>query len=144
MTYYIQAFLLTLIEALCCRNFFGIFLEQENKRIKWLNKFLFVALASGFAGISLIFTKSYIWKAILSICLINGIMIAQYRAKFMHIFFLSIAYYGILICIDRIMLVGVETLLGSGTEAILSDPINITIVALICKTVLFLFVYIIK
>ena len=76
----------------------------------------------------------------MSICLISGIMIAQYRAKFMHIFFLSIAYYGILICIDRIMLVSVETLLGSGTEAILNDPVNITIIALICKTVLFLFI----
>lgn len=140
MTYYIQAFLLTLIEALCCRNFFEIFLEQDNKRIKWFNKFLFAALVLGFAGISLIFAGSYIWKAILSICLISGIMIAQYRAKFMHIFFLSIAYYGILICIDRIMLAGVEALLGSGTEAILDDPINITVVGLMCKTVLFLFI----
>ncbi|MDE6972934.1 MAG: GHKL domain-containing protein [Lachnospiraceae bacterium] len=140
MTYYIRAFLLTLIEALCCRNFFEVFLKQDNKRIKWFDKLLLAALVLGFVGISLIFTKSYIWKAILSICLISGIMIAQYRAKFMHIFFLSIAYYGILICIDRIMLVGVETLLGSGTEAILNDPVNITIIALICKTVLFLFI----
>lgn len=140
MTYYIQAFLLTLIEALCCRNFFEIFLEQDNKRIKWLNKLLFAALVLGFAGISLIFAGNYIWKAILSICLISSIMIAQYRAKFMHIFFLSIAYYGILICIDRIMLAGVEALLGSGTKAILDDPINITVVGLMCKTVLFLFI----
>lgn len=140
MTYYIRAFLLTLIEALCCRNFFEVFLKQDNKRIKWFDKLLLAALVLGFVGISLIFTKSYIWKAILSICLISGIMIAQYRAKFMHIFFLSIAYYGILICIDRIMLVSVETLLGSGTEAILNDPVNITIIALICKTVLFLFI----
>lgn len=140
MTYYIRAFLLTLIEALCCRNFFEIFLAQDNKRTKWFNKFLFVALVLGFVGISLIFTGNYIWKAILSIMLISGIMIVQYRAKLMHIFFLSIAYYGILICIDRIMLVGVEALLGSGTGAILNDPVNITIVALICKTVLFLFI----
>lgn len=115
-------------------------MEQDKKRIKWLNKFLFAALVLGFVGISLIFAGSYIWKAILSIILISGIMIAQYRAKFMHIFFLSIAYYGILICIDRIMLVSVEALLGSGTEAILNDSVNITIVALICKTVLFLLI----
>ena len=92
MTYYIRAFLLTLIEALCCRNFFEVFLKQDNKRIKWFDKLLLAALVLGFVGISLIFTKSYIWKAILSICLISGIMIAQYRAKFMNIFFLSIAY----------------------------------------------------
>lgn len=140
MTYYIRAFLLTLIEALCCRNFFEIFLEQDNKRKKWLNKFLFAALVLGFIGISLILAGNYIGKAILSIILISGIMITQYLAKFMHIFFLSIAYYGILICIDRIMLVGVEALLDPGTEEILNEPINITIVALICKTVLFLFI----
>lgn len=140
MTYYIRAFLLTLIEALCCRNFFEIFLEQDSKKIRWLNKFLFAALFLGFVGISLIFTRNYIWKAILSIVLISSIMMAQYSVNFMYTFFLSIAYYGILICIDRIMLVGVEALLGARVEAILDDSTNITIIALICKTVLFLFI----
>ena len=140
MMVYIQAFLLTLIEALCCRCFFEIFLEQDNKRTKRFNKFLFAALVLGFAGISLVFKGNYIWKAILSVALINSIMLAWYRAKFMYTFFLSISYYGILICIDRIMLAGIEALPGSGTEAVLNDPVNITIVALICKTVLFLFI----
>ena len=44
MTYYIRAFLLTLIEALCCRNFFEVFLKQDNKRIKWFDKLLLAAL----------------------------------------------------------------------------------------------------
>ena len=137
MTYYLQAIVLTFIEALCCKIFFDIFLKKRYQK-KWINSIIFFVLLGGFVNISLIPTESYIIKAILAIIVISVVMSIQYRAKPIQILFLTIVYYGLLICIDSIMIAFVQHVIASRVENIFDDSIKVTIIALLCKTILYL------
>lgn len=138
MMYYIQAAILTFIEASCCKIFLDTFLIKKYIEEKWINRLFFIILFAGFMGISYLPTSSYIVKALLSVILIGIIVYFQYKTKLIQAVFLSFLYYGLVICIDRIMMIIIQFMLGTEVEKMLHDPLKITILALLCKMVLFL------
>lgn len=140
MTYYVQAVLLTWIEALSCGIFCETFLEKrrgEEKRLKSLFPFL---LFVGFMVISLLPNITYFLKAILVIVWIVLIMFMQYQNNLLKICFVGTGYYGLVLCIDRIMLIFLDHATDMGAARLFKEPVKGTIVALLCKTVLFLII----
>lgn len=138
MIYLIQALLLTFIESLCCQMFFDTFWEQKYYKSVWANRTIFAILNLGFIGISFLPTNYYILKAGGCILVIFFVMMIQYRKKKIQVAFMSFIYYGLMICIDSIMMISLNYVTESQAEKLLQDPIKGTIVALMCKTVLFL------
>lgn len=136
MTYMIQAFTLTFIEAFCCEIYFDIFHDKKYQN-RYINYLLFILLYLGFLFVSMISTEQYIFKAIAAILIIGIIKNIQYKGNYNQIVFLAIVYYGIVICIDRIMLIFLQYIEVSQGILILNNPVKITVVALICKMVLF-------
>ncbi|MCM1044126.1 MAG: GHKL domain-containing protein [Candidatus Gastranaerophilales bacterium] len=125
MIYFVQACMLTLIEALSCKIFCDVFLQKKDDSGKWKSLLYFGMLLAGFMAIALFSFHSYIWKALATIIVISVVTYLQYKGNWLQIIFLSIGYYGLLVCIDRIM--------------ILVFPVTI-VVALLSKAVLFLLI----
>ena len=67
-----------------------------------------------------------------------------YAGKFIQIVFCSLGFYGILVAIDIITLITIQYLIPDKSDIILQDPIRTTVLALICKTTLFICVIILN
>lgn len=143
MIYYIQAFLLTFIEALCCRIFCDTFLVKRYCD-RLANTGFFFILFAGFIGISFCPAQMYLLKAIFCILLVSVLSYLQYQSKLLQSLFLGIGYHGMLICIDRVMLIILQEILEGKAEKILNDSVKATIIALLCKNILFLFIILIN
>lgn len=135
MRSYIQAGIMTLVESLCCKIFFDIFLQNKKEQKRWKKHFLFGIIFVGFIGIALILTEKFILKAILAVVIISIYVLFQYETKLMQTLFLAVAYYGILISIDKIMLLIVSYIPIGMWENIVSTPVGITILGLTCKMI---------
>ena len=144
MTYYIQAILLSFIEALCCRIFYDTFLVKRNLRKSWINIGFFLVLLAGFIVISLCPATMYLFKAVVSVLFISILAYLQYHSKLLQTIFLGIGYYGLIICLDRVMLIVLERLPVIRVEKILADLVKSTIVALLCKMILFIVIILIN
>lgn len=138
MMVYIQTFILIFIEALCCKFFYETFYEKKHYRQKWINNAIFIGLVFGFAAVATLPQNNYVLKAILCVAIILNMMLLQYRKNVLQIIFLSIIYYGLIICVDSIMIILLNYITAIKGGAVLHDPINGTIVALLCKSILFL------
>lgn len=143
MTYYVQTLLLVFIEALCCKIFFATFWEKRYLAKKWINIVLFMVLWLGFAGIAFLPGQMYVIKAITSILLISMVSCIQYRSKWLQTISWGIIYYGLLICIDRGILIVLEKLPKIDKESVFNDPVKAVIIALLCKMILLILIIVI-
>lgn len=142
MTYYLQAFLLTFIEALCCTMFFDTFCKKKYPKQSWKNIGLFVLLFFGFVGISLIHYQMYFVKALACIVLMGIVMGWKYEVGTIQRFFLSAIYYCLLILIDRVVFVCLEQ---NGVRLDNTvNPVRATLYALLCKNILLLGIFILN
>lgn len=149
MTDYIQALILTFIEALCCTLFFDTFFEKrfldKKRRLqRWIHKTLLSVLCLLFVGISLICGERYIIKAILAVAAIYFIMQCMYNGKGLQILFLSVVYYGVVLLVDRVLFIFVLYVLNVSEEEFWNNPVRATIIALLAKNVLFLCILFLK
>lgn len=144
MDIYVQAIVLTFIEALCCELFFGTFLKIKNTGTKWKNYIIFFILFIGFIGIASLSVDVYMIKALLSIIFICVIMNIKYDGRIINVLFLSCVYYGLVICIDRIMLTFVHYFLAPYEDSIFEDSIKTIVLALLCKIILFICIMVIN
>lgn len=140
MILYIQAGIMTLVEALCCKIFFDIFLETKKKQERWKNNLLFGILFAGFIEIALTATTNFILKAILAVIIINIYVLLQYETNVMQALFLAVAYYGILISIDKIMLLIVSYIPVDMWKNIVESSVGIIILGLMCKMIFLLLI----
>lgn len=140
MSRYIQAAIITLVEALSCKIFFDLFVESRKFQKRWKQYFLFGILYIEFIGIALVIPQNFILKAILVVTIISIYVLLQYKTRIIQVLFLVIAYYGILICIDKIMLLMVQNIPADMWKNIVDSSVGITILGLICKMVFLLFV----
>lgn len=138
MTYYIQAILLTWIEALGC----GIFCETFLKKRRMMEgriRYLFPPLLfAGFMWISLQQDMSYFLKAVFATVWIVLTAVMQYKNSLLKIFFVGAGYYGLVLCIDRIMILLIDRVSEAGADKVFREPVRGTLTALLCKAVLFL------
>ncbi len=140
MTYYIQAILLTWVEALSCGIFCDTFLEKKciiRGRICHISLPL---LFLGFIGISLLSGITYFTKAIFAVTWIALVAAIQYRNNLLKIIFVSAGYYGLVLCLDRIMIILIDYASFIGAAELFKEPIKGTVIALLCKSVLFLII----
>ncbi|MGN1313605.1 MAG: sensor histidine kinase [Lachnospiraceae bacterium] len=144
MTYYVQVLLLVFIEALCCRIFCETFLIKRYSEKGWINRGFFIGLLIGFMVIALCPSEMYFFKAVASVLFISIFSYLEYYCKWLQAIFLGIGYYGLLICTDRIMLIILDGLPEIETEKIFADPVKSTIIALLCKTILFIVIILIN
>lgn len=140
MTYYVQAVLLTWIEALSCGIFCETFLEKRQIAVKQLRYLFLFLLFAGFMVISLLPGLTYFFKAVLVIVWIALIMVMQYQNSLLKIGFVSTGYYGLVLCIDRIMIILIDHAADTGAAELFKEPVKGTIVALLCKMILFLII----
>lgn len=142
MNYYMQAFLLTFIEALCCTVFFNTFCERKYAKRSWKNMGLFVMMFVGFIGIAFIPYQMYFIKALICIGLIGCVMGWKYEADKLQCFFLAAIYYVLLILIDRVVLVFLEQN-GIKMDNTL-NPVRATLCALLCKNTLVFVIFLLN
>lgn len=140
MTHWVQMILLTFIENLCCQIFRSTFVPPDAAQNKKKNILLFVIQFLGFMGIALMPSSDYILKALFSIGLISVITQLQNHGKWVVSFFLAIGYYGLLICVDAVMLAVIQKGVIPNSREILDNPFGATIIALLCKNILFLII----
>lgn len=138
MINYMQTIMVTFVEALCCKIFLDTFLEKKYPFSRWKNRIGFAILFIGFIGISFLNMESYALKAVISIMLIYTVTFVQYEGNRIQNIFPAIGYYGLLISVDRIMLILIQNIFMQQAENMFDDPIKTTILALLCKTVIFL------
>ncbi|MCL2717620.1 MAG: GHKL domain-containing protein [Lachnospiraceae bacterium] len=128
----IQGLILTTLEAIGCFIFFDIFLVKRSWK-KWLNCMLFGLLTVGFFIVSLIIGDSYFTKIMVGLIAINVIMSIYYRNKIFQIVFLSVGFYALLFAIDYTMMIIFQFVVK---ENIWHNPVQATILALLCKAIL--------
>ena len=149
MTEYMQAFILTFIEAVCCTMFFGTFfekrfIEEHRRAFTWVNKGLLGGICLLFMGISILCGENYIIKAIVVMITICVIMLCMYRGKVLQVLFLSVVYYGFVLLLDRVIFIFVLYAMNVREETFWSNPIRATMISLLAKNVLFLCILCLK
>lgn len=145
MTEYLQALILTFIEALCCTIFFNTFFERRFAKTQHtLDKLLFCILCMLFMGIAVISDDNYIIKAIAAIMIICGVMMGMYKGKWLQILFMSVIYYGFVLLIDRVVFIFVLYAMNIGEKEFWHNPIRATIISILAKNVLFLCILFLK
>lgn len=140
----IQGMITVIFEFICCKFFLEIFLQKKNNLNKWFERLMLPVLAFGFILIAF-FTPNYALKSGLIVLIIIAIVKIYYNATLFQSIVLSAIYYGVLIGIDYLCMVVLKYLLPNRYIFVTYDnEISATIVILLCKTVLFLVVLVIR
>lgn len=149
MLEYLQAIILIFIEALCCIIFFDNFFEKRfsktsKRKSVWIERGLFLILCVFFYMFATIFNDKYIIKTIAIVTTIVLVMFGVYNGKILQILFLSVVYYGFVLLIDRVLIIFVLHVMNSNIKDLWSDPIRTSIISLLAKNILFLWILFIK
>lgn len=136
MSKLIASVVLTTVEVICCVLFFRAFLNEKSGNKEWKKVTSIVALIM----ISTIVSSldiDYLLKAIIIVLVITISMRGYYRGTWIQIFFCSAGFYGLLIMIDRIMLIVVNFFTQDAVK-LLQKSYSVVLLALLCKTILFM------
>ncbi len=139
----IQSMIIILIESVCCKFFLDTFMLRRDYKAKWINKMMVPIMVMGLT-IVVTFTQNNLIKSILIIMISMGIVKLYYYASALQNLVLSAIYYGIMIGIDYVLLIFVNYLSSEKYMYILNNTVSATIIALLCKIVLFLVVLAIR
>lgn len=136
MSELIAAVVLTSVEVMCCVLFFRAFLMERADNKTWKKGIVVASLimsATIISGLSI----GYFSKAVILVCVISIGMRLYYKGTRIQIFFCSAGFYGLLIMIDRIMLILVNFFIKDA-PVLLQKSYRVILVALLCKTILFM------
>lgn len=141
----LQGLLLTYIEAICSNIFFDTFLEARYKKKPWVSFSVISILAILLTAVSIMSDGSYyIEKAIIVIGVIASLMAILYKNNLLQTIFFAVCYYGILLAIDSGLMVVVPYLLQENMNDLVADTVKVTVLGILCKTILFLCVILIQ
>ncbi len=138
-----QGFLIVYLEVLYCKLFLEIFLEKRKLRYDWLSKVIIISM------VICLFFISVLIKAvplrIVSVIVLETLMMRKlYQGKCVTICFLIIIYSGILLCVDYLAVIKINNFFSKETVPILDSPVESTLMILLCKTIAFGIVLLIK
>lgn len=136
MSQLIAAVVLTAVEVMCCVLFFRAFLNERTDHKPWKKISIIIALVVS-ATIVSGFPVGYFWKAVIVVSLISIGMRLYYKGTMIQICFCAAGFYGLLIVIDRIMLILVSFLVRD-ESLFRRHSYGVIILALLCKTLLFI------
>ena len=131
------------LEAICCIYFLDTFMKRKNYLRKRYMKSMVFILSTGFL-VSVIFSNNFWIKSILIILLIVITAKIYYIAPVLQLIILSLSYYGILLCIDYLLLMIFKLLITEKYMIILNNPLSGTIIALLYKILLLFIVVVIR
>ncbi len=138
----IAALVLTTVEVMCCVLFFRAFLIERADNKTWKKGSIVVALIMSATIISRL-SIGYFSKAVILVCIISISMRFYYKGTRVQIFFCSAGFYGLLIMIDRIMLILVNFFIKDA-PSLLQKTYSVILLALLCKTILFMAVVVLN
>lgn len=146
MIEFIQAVIVVTVEVLCCKIFFDIFLidKFKIKRYRYIKYGLLLGLVFILAVISVLQIKYIVVKSIGVLLAIFFFMGIYYKGSFNQILFCTVGYYSILTAIDKIMLTVIQYIIPQQFGQVLQEPVKVTLIALICKSFLFLSVIVLN
>lgn len=137
MSELIQAIVIITLEAICCKIFFEAFLECRFHDKKYINYLLISILVLITAVVSVVFADNYELKLLSTLLAINVLMGIYFKGSKMQILFCSLGFYGVLVAIDKIMLSFIQYVISDQYNTIFENPLKVTLLALMCKSVLF-------
>lgn len=136
MSELIASVVLTTVEVVCCILFFRAFLDERAGNKTWKKVMIITALITS-ASIASRSSIGYCIKAVVIVFFISISMRFYYKGTRLQIFFCSAGFYGLLIMIDRIMLILVNFFIKDAT-VLLQKSHSVILLALLCKTILFM------
>lgn len=144
MAVIIQRLILTGIEAFCCNIFFHTFMKKRYKKAAYLDGVVLVFFTLSFFLISMMKQENYLTKTVCTILAIIIFMFPLYKVNAGQVIFCAICYDGILMAVDNGMYQIASYLEGNNPENLLRSSYSITVMAILCKSVLFLVVVLIS
>lgn len=128
-------------EALCCKMFSGIFLKQRSNKF-WYSLLSMTILTVCFVGIALssYMQGEYIFRSIATMLIIFIVSSIFYVGKWMMKLFISVIFYGLLMCVDYCSFLAMEHILG---DYIIRNDVAQVLLVLLCKTVFFVLILIV-
>jgi len=137
MILFFQGIMMLLIEVLCCKLFYEIFLEKRIFRQKWLGKVIdSLIILSSFTVLYFLSNELYL-KHLFSFIAFAVIMIIHFRAKIIRGIFVVAIYQVFVLGIDYLGLFFIIYLFSDIKDEILGSLIGGAVIALICKILLF-------
>lgn len=144
MIVYIRSLLIVLLEKLCCKIFFEIFEEKRNEKQNMINTIIMAVLVL-FVFLMVVLLADYlILKAILIITITSIFMYMIFRIHIVKSFILSILYQGLLLVVDYSVVLVVFSFFNYTIDIRTESGIGMTLMIVLCKTVLFFCVLFIK
>ncbi|MFP3155976.1 ATP-binding protein [Lachnospiraceae bacterium ZAX-1] len=125
------------IEAICCKLFFETFLENRVFSKKYISIGLFVLLVAAIYLEAFFLTDYFVIKEIFALIAITVIMNVYFRTKLIKGFVLSCLYQGILLSIDYLCMLVIKYIFLEEFLLRFENPIEMTLMVLICKMLLF-------
>ncbi len=134
----------TYIELLCCKFFIETFLQKKSHYSIVLKKIVTIVLVIGLTIASLLL-QNITLKICLVVLVFTFLVRFYYRATLLQSFVLSGIYYGMLAGIDYLAIVVIKNFMPCRYEEILAgSTVTATIIVLLCKTVLFMTIFVIR
>lgn len=144
MISFVQRIVSTFLETVCCKYFLDTFLERCRGTTKWGNRIFTIIMMILFNLPSVVVEDSLFLKTSFSILILMGICFFYYKCTFLQNLFFSIIYYGIISALDFIGIIVLNFSIG-GLELNETDlSFYIVLIALMCKTMLFVIVFLIR
>lgn len=139
----IQSMIIISFESICCKYYLDALLHKKEYLSNWMKKLMIPIMALGLISVAT-FIQNYLIKSILIILVIVITVQIYYYATSLQNLVLSGLYYGMLVGIDYIAILLITNLFSENYVKILNNNVSATIVALLCKMILFLAVLIIR
>ena len=143
----IQGIFIIFLEVLYCTLFLEIFLDRRIVRYKYTKQCVLVMITFGLVIIASSLGGNIALMAIKEVLVIlftSSTMLIIYKSKKMKMLFLILIYFGILLGIDYLAIIVIKYMLPPETMTYLNNPLYGTIFVLLCRTIVFGAIIIIK
>jgi len=144
MLTFFQGIMLILIEILCCKLFYEIFLAKRIFRYKWIGRTIDLFLVLVFFAFLFLLSHNLFLKQIFSFIAFTAIMVIYFKAKILRGIIIVAIYQVFVLGIDYLGLIFISYLYSDIKDVIFNSIIGGTVIALICKMFLFGMIIIIR
>jgi len=137
MYYYIQSFLIVLIETICCKFFYDIFSENKEKIPHHIKGITILMLSLLTYIVAMIFSRNFIVKQVGVIILTAGMMLIYTKVSLKKSIILSVLFQSLLLIADFITVIMDTSLLKGGDS---TNELRYSIIVMLSKSVLFVLI----
>jgi len=137
MITFFQGIMLILIEVLCCKLFYEIFLVKRIFKFRWLGRTIDLFLMLLFFTFLFLLSNNLFLKHIFSFIAFTAIMVIHFKTKILRGIIIVAIYQVFVLGIDYLGLIFISYLYSDVKDAIFDSIIGGTVIALICKMFLF-------